>query len=114
MGKKIFNSFLVICALGFTEVQAQETTNTSPSTASPSLCESLTKECRSHSLGADTNPDLCSSCKTSCASARESCLQATDIDNLDTASLYSLYCKKTCKKYKKKDQKKESSSTKGE
>ena len=112
--KKLLSSAIIICALGFTEVQAQETTNTSPNTVSPSLCESLTKECRSHSLGADTNPDLCS-CKSSCAAAREACLEANDTDNLDTASLYTLYCKKTCKKYKKQEkQKKDSSSTKSE
>lgn len=107
--ERFLSSVIIVCALGFTEVQAQEAT-TSPSTASPpSSCESLTKECRSHSLGADTKPDLCSSCESSCASARDACLQATDTDNLDTASLYSLYCKKTCKKYRKQKEKPSSS-----
>ena len=107
--ERFLSGVIIVCALGFAEAQAQETTP--PSNSTSSSCESLTKDCRSHSLGADTNPDLCS-CKTTCASAREACLQANDTDNLDTASLYSLYCKKTCKKYKKK--KEESSASKAQ
>lgn len=111
--ERFLSGVIIVCALGFTELQAQEAVSSSSTASSPS-CESLTKECRSSSLGADKNPDLCS-CKTTCASAREACLQANDTDNLDTASLYSLYCKKTCKKYKKQEeQKKGSSSAKSE
>lgn len=111
--ERLLSSVIIICALGLTEAQAQEAPP--PSNTTLSSCESLTNECRSHSLGVDTNPDLCSSCESSCASARKACYQAADADNLDAASIHSLYCKKTCKKYKKKEeQKKGSSSAKSE
>lgn len=107
--ERLLSSVIIVCALGLTEVQAQEATSSSNPASSPS-CESLTKECRSLSLGTDENPDLCS-CKTICASAQKACLQANDQPNLDTASLYALYCKKACKKYKKQEEQKKGSSS---
>jgi hypothetical protein len=107
--ERFLSSVIIVCALGLTEVQAQEATSSS-NTVSSSSCGSLTDNCRSLSLGADDNPDLCS-CKTICASAQKACLQENDKTNLDTASLYALYCKKACKKYKKQEEQKKGSSS---
>ncbi|MBX9785791.1 MAG: hypothetical protein K2Y08_00490 [Alphaproteobacteria bacterium] len=110
---RFLSSVIIVYALALTGVQAQDA-DSSSNTASSSSCESLTDKCRSLSLGTDKNPDLCS-CKTICASAQKACLQENKTDQLDTASLYALYCKKSCKKYKQQEeQKKGSSSTKSE
>ena len=110
--EKFLSSVIIVCAIGLTDLQAQEATSSSDAVSSSS-CGALTDNCRSLSLDADKNPDLCS-CQTICASAQKACLQENDKTNLDTASLYALYCKKACKKYKKKEQKQDSSSSKSQ
>lgn len=88
--EKFLSSAIIVFALGITEVQAKPATD----------CETKTIDCQSLSLTLDeTKEDKCTECLRKCAAAKIACLNGGDQNNLDTAALHSLYCKKHCKKH---------------